>query len=351
MLSLPTQFFSYTLRQAELFWGKRLGDTVGERTAARARLVAANSLIFGTPLGFGYTGLPVADYLRREMMDNGFFGATQPYDVDKAQQSGSKSDWIEHMLMEGIPATLLTLATGNNYNIGPRYGSQGFNQIQNTLANDGKWWELAGASGSLLHNTISNFSGMTTAVGAMMRGDTKTFPLTADDILDIGNEVQTVNKGRTLVTALRTGQLLSKNSSFITNVDKVNALFMTATGLTPQEQQDAYAEEQNLKSQKDSEGQTIKLFTREWDRGLVAAGNNDPEQAKKYFARAMGIIKIGNLPDDKVATAVSRAVKGRESLINSIAWERYVQNPPKGMEDAYQKVYSDIKKTLNNRGQ
>lgn len=345
--SLPTQFFAYSIRQAELFTGKRLGETLLERNLARARIIAANATMFGVPMAAGVTGLPVGDYLRQELMDNGLFGMTKPYNVNQPKE-GTK-DFIEAFLMEGLPATILNLTTGNNYNVGPRYGAGGFTQLREVLTGDANFWKtVGGASGTLFYNTFANnFSGAIHAVGAMIRGDTNTFPVKAIDAIDIFKEAKTVSSTHALWVALNTGKWVNKNSEYIKDVTPLNAVFMYVTGLSPTEQTDIHNIGVNLKSQQEAQKFGLKKFQEEWNRGVIASANNDPQNADSFFSRAMAYTIFYDLSTERIAQALSKAMNtAGTSLIDRVAWERYIKQAPVDKIEDYRKIYSDIHNNL-----
>lgn len=372
ILSLPTQFYNYAARQAEIFWSGtgRTGETVTERNLLRARLLAVNSAVFGVPMGFGAAGLPIADWMRREMLDSAddrynqrsalnpmrylaygarsITGTTAPYNTATANITGSTKDWIEHFFMEGYPQTQVAMITGKNYNFGPRYGLQGLTQYRDALLGDAPFWQIVtGASGSFFGNTLGpDKDGMIQAMRAIVQGNTDKFPVKVDDLIDMFKEIQTVNKGWGLYVALNTGKWINKNSAYLTDVNKLNALFMTVTGLQPSAQADNYNISQNLKAQQAMVKYGLQRFQQEMDRGLIASGNSDYEQATQYYTRAMAWGQLFNIPNDELSKALARSFKGRESLIDRIAWERYVDKAPDAQKEAYRKTFSDIHNQL-----
>ena len=70
VFSLSTQFLTYQIKLAELFWGKRLGETLGQRTLARASILTAFTALYGLPNAIGVTGAPFSDNLREHFMDD-----------------------------------------------------------------------------------------------------------------------------------------------------------------------------------------------------------------------------------------------------------------------------------------
>ncbi len=371
ILSLPTQFYSYTLRLAEQFWGKRLGETATERALARARLVAYNSALFGVPVGLGVSGLPIGDWMRQKMLEESsaadkgnlqyvtgtplrwlrsLTGTTKPYSVVNVNDSDATAkDWIEHMFMEGFPSTGLYLATGNHYNIGPRYGLNGAGFIKDMIFGDPGFWQLiGGASGNIVANTFGpNKDGFVKVMGSILNKDGVQWKAKTEDFLNIIKEIQSVKKfGLQLPIALNTGKWVNNNSQYVQDVSKLNAVFMSITGLQPQLQSDIFNITANLKSQVELQKYASKRASEEMSKGFLALGNKDPDNADDYFKRAVVWLIAGDVPDKMISQTLSRSVGQNRSTIDRAAWTRYVQNAPQGREQEYYRVYSLIHNSL-----
>ncbi len=353
-LSLPTQFYAYTLRLAELFWSKRIGETPLERWATRGRLVMANAAMFGLPMGAGIAGFPLADYLRQEFLDNGYFGFTKPYTPANVQAKGADSwDWLQHIVNEGIPQTLGLLATGSNSNFGSRYGSGGFSALRDTVFGDAGFMStLMGASSKLTLNTIHNMDGFVQAASAIVHGDPEKYPLTLSDAYDIVKEVSSVNRATAAYVAWTTGKLISKNGQLVRDdASKWDAINTIAFGLNDAMQSDVHNISVNLKNQEASIKQGIQRFQLQFDRGLRAAANNDDTNANAFFKKAVAELTFFDVPTERASAALAQAYRGNESLIQRIAWSRYVKNAKPGQVDTYMNTMRQITDSLQKGNQ
>lgn len=338
-LALTGQFLTYQMHMAELFWGKRLADTTGERMAARGRMLLGYSALYGVPMGVGITGFPIADYIRKAAIDNGYVVG---------------DSWLSSVLMEGIPAVFAAWATapsgedikkGNWYNIS-KLGSGGFTQA-NQLA-DGKWWEfIGGASGSIMGNTIKNSSGFVRSVASMLQGKSgeEAFPIKLDDFVDIFKEISSVNQAWKATVAVSTGKWLSKNEAYQGDVSKANAIFMSGTGLDLTNAADNYNVGQLIKDQTEAQKYALNRFTREYRRGVMSAENNDWSGYNDYMRRSFAYLKALNYPEDKYASAIAIASKGWEERILSIREQFYTKNVPAGKEQQRFDDYTRFLKT------
>lgn len=343
-LSLTGQFLTYQMHLAELFWGKRLGETTGERAMARARMMTAYSALFGVPMAVGVTGFPAADWLRKAAIDNGYVVG---------------DNWLSSVLMEGLPAVFAAWVTspghgpdkgdiskGNWYNFS-KVGAGGFTQA-NALLSDGKFWEfIGGASGSIMGNTIKNSSGFVRSMASMLSGKQgdEAFPMKIDDYVDLAKEITMVNQSWKFITAVQTGKWLSKNEAYQGDVSKLNAAFMSATGFDLTNAADNYNIGQMVKDQTDAQKYALNRFTREFRRSVMDAENNDWGNYNDHMKRAFGYLKILNYPEEKFGSAVAIASKGWEDRIGSIREQFYTKNVPAGKEQQRFDDYTRFLKT------
>src|SRR5205823_5661553 len=102
-------------------------------------------------------------------------------------------DKFSDTFMQGMPALLLSLITGNWYNVQERYGAQGFEPLREALRSDKAFLDIVtGAAGSTLRNTFGRTDGMLKAIMSMVKQDGN-FKLTLDDFVDPFREISSVN--------------------------------------------------------------------------------------------------------------------------------------------------------------
>src|SRR5258706_134381 len=301
--SLTTQFLTYTLRTAELMFSNRISG------AAKLRMAAIYSGLYGIPTAFGITGLPLYDVWRKEAIDRGYVMG---------------HNWFTTTMNEGLPATLLALVTGkgdlekgNFYNIGPRYGIQGFTQ----LWSDNVWWKLlGGASVSIFANTIAATSPLALSIIAGIRGNPKEMdhPFKIEDALDVFKEVSSINASWQVLTAMNTGRWLSKNEGYQGPIGTMNALFQGATGLHSQKDDDAYQITNIRKAEEEVQKYTEKMVIKEIRRGLQDSANLDQNQANEYMRRAFGRMEWSGMPIEMRAEVIAKALNGYETQADQV---------------------------------
>lgn len=328
-----TQFYAYNIRQAELFLGKRLGETALERTMVRARIIAFNGALFGVPMAAGISGLPVGDSIRRWALDDGYV-------------VGEK--YIQSLLMEGIPSVLLALVNGGTYyNIGSRYGLQGFTQLREALSSDAPFWKIfGGAPFSFITNTFKNSQGFYYAMWYLMQGDTKTFPFKFSNLVDVFKDVQSVHLGQALWTAFNTGDWVNKHSDIIkSDVSAKEALFMTIFGLSDQRQTDVFNQRLVIKDREDNIKNSTNNITEALNKAFIARSVNDNAQSDEYMAQALGYSIGAKLTLEQWSHAISKAVKrgNNFTLIDRGNWEFYKgPSVPGDKQDMLGKAYRTI---------
>lgn len=310
VMSIPTQFLTYQIRLAELMWGKRLD------TAQRMKILAYQSALYGVPTAIGVSGLPLGDIFRKNALENG-------YTVGDS--------WIESAVTEGLPAMMIALLTGDGdikkgkwYNIGDRFGSQGFETIREAMRGDKTFWDIVGGAGfSVTKGIWDGSDGFRNAMMSLIRGDEdKKVPLTTEDVLDVFKEITSVNQTWKAIAALNTGRWYSKKEGYLTDVSPLSAVFMAATGLQPQDVTDLQLMSWSNKDRKSFEDEVEKNVIQEIRRA-VRIQNDSPEQADKYLKRAKALFEIADFPLNRRTEIIAKASKDYESMIEAMDWKFY----------------------------
>jgi len=320
-MAVPAQFYAYQLRIAEMFMGKRLTPV------ERFRMMATYAAMYGAPTAFGLTGLPVSDFIRKAAIENGYV-------------VGDK--WLNTLVDQGIPSMMLHLATGNYYNVGERYGIQGLETLREALRSDESFWKIVGgASFSTLAGTWEHSDGFIKAIMSGIRGDGQFRPK-VEDAVGIFKEFSLVNAAWKTYYGIQFGRWISKNERYLHDVTPAMAVLMGTTGLQLQSTSDLQIMSWSLKDQKEAEKHVENRFIQEFRRGINAHANNNHQQGADYFKRAFNILDVMQYPEEKLGTLISRASKDHESLIESINWDFYIKNAPKGQHDARMKAFQRI---------
>lgn len=302
IFSLSTQFLSYQIKLAELFLGKRIGATTTERNLARARILTAFTALYGLPNAIGVTGAPFSDNIREHFMD------------DLGYIPGEK--WWSTMVNEGLPAWTMSMITGQLDNVGDRFGSQGFQNIKQALRGDVPFIIAMGGAGvSTGWNFTKSFSDPYYQwYNSWMRGDNadSRFTITGSDLLQPWKEISSVSSAAKLWAAIQTGKWISKNEQNITDVSPLHAALLAATGLSPQDQDTIFTQNQMVKGEQDAKKAALSGFIVDWRRGIQNRGDNET-QSISYFKNAMARAITAGMDAREINTAIAVATKAAGS--------------------------------------
>jgi len=245
--------------------------------------------------------------------------------------------------MEGMVSTGLRMVTGVTYNVGDRWGVQGFETIREGLRSDAPWWNIVGgASLSVFANTFASLDPFYKAMRSAITDDGQAFNIKVEDFVDAFKEISTVSSGSRLYDAFMFQRWLSKKDTYLSDVTKAQATFMTLTGLQPQEISDAYILRQSLKDQKARQDKGEQLFIRDFRRGL-RIGQQDPDGAKQFFTRAFVHLHLAGYPEERFGRAIAIASENHETMVERINWDYYFKHAPKDKFQQRMNQYINIR--------
>lgn len=324
LLSIPTQFFTYQIRMAELFFSKRID------TLTKARMFAWNAALYGVPTATGLTGFPIGDIFRKSQLESGEYVVGD--------------NFVNSLFMEGIPSVMTALLTGkgdikkgNWYNIGDRFGTQGLDLIKEMVYSDKEWWKfVGGASSSTMADAFAAVSPYTRWVMSAMKDDKSYFPLTDRDILDTFKMITAANQTWRSAVAIHTGTWLSKRDNLLDkDISPLSAIFMYVTGLQPQGVTDNQLKGEARKERQERQKETMNMAIREWRRGLDL-GEKDIPQSRQYFARALAILHMNGYPEEKLPSFFAIASKNKETAIETTDFNLFMRDlDPRKKQQSY----------------
>lgn len=322
--SFTTQFLGYQMRLMEMFLGKRITPT------QRARLLFTYAGVYGAPVATGVVSvLPISDRLRQYALEHGY--------VEGESQ-------IADGFMNGVPASLLKLATGNWYNVGERYGSPGFDLPRDILYGNKSFWSMfAGASGSVVTDSWERADPFVRQMASWLRGD-NAFKLTAEDVLGPLRIPTSGNNLMRLHTALTSGDWITKHENIVSSgVQPWNAVLMSATGLQPLEADKGQLYKAAGENQKIAEQNAENEFLPDFRRGLRDLRNKDPNSADQHFRNAFGALERYHYPQFKRDSILAQALDN-QTMPEKEAWNYWVsdRHTPSGDETWRKQVYGRI---------
>jgi hypothetical protein len=329
LMSFPMQFQSYHLRLLELMTGKRLS------TAEKVRLFAAQSLMYGIPIGGMGIGLPVVgpvitNQMNKHAQENLGYQPNQNFAAD--------------VVMRGIPDAMMGLAFGSQYNIGERWGPGKFNPIEQMLNGSQGWWDMvAGATGSTLANIAQSSGPIFKAGWEFIKGTPENFKITPEDMLRPLEEVSSISNIAGFIRTIETGRIYSKQGRYLSDVSKAKwrqALMKYVVGLTPERSVAARDNYEWDKAEQDDyrarEGNIIRELHAYYD----ALDNNDQSSADDHWKRAFAY--AGDMPEKDRIRVWTQAARTRNlPLDKAMEQRRLLKNPPKGKEEQFKRMYQE----------
>lgn len=327
VMSLPATFLTYQIRLFELFTGNRLTG------AEKARLFFTNSLLYGVPMGVGLTGIPAADWLRQQMMEDGsVFGIPV---LDEAYVTGDK--FIESMFMEGIPSALGAIISGKGdpkagtwFDIGPRMGTKGlefFGGINNT--DKSQLDILGGPAWSIIKGTIEQSYGFLNVVLNLGKKDSEIFPTTYEDYADIFKEITSVNTAFRTLAILNHGRWVSKKEAWLADATPAQAIISALTSFKDTRIDDIQTIRAAARDQAAYEKKIEDLFLREYRRATIALKDGDNEASKKYFTKANILLHRYGYPVDRINSLIARASHDNRSIQDKVMYNFYTRQHDK----------------------
>lgn len=322
--SLPAQFLSFPIRQAELMLGSRLTPV------ERMRLFGTYALMYGIPTTLGAFSLGVGGDLAKSSLASGGY-------VPTSKDNGV----LDRIATQGLPAFLGHVATGNLYNVGERYAG-GSSPIIDLFRADKHLWDIiGGASGSTVSKSIAGLDGIATAFISAFKGVDK-FRFKPEDFIEPLKQISSVNSADRLYTAMQIGKWLSTSEQEMGKVSGVDAIFMTLTGLSKQSASDLGPVMWNKEYEKAIQAKALQTFIKEYRRGLREFEANNPEQGHDYLMRAYRELIIKGYPREDWPKAQSMAISGEETLPNRIMLDYYTKHVPEQNKETRHKAMQQL---------
>lgn len=327
IFSLPMQFLTYQVRMAELFFGKRLGETTAQRTLARARLLGVYAAMYGAPGALGVTGYPFSDSIREAALNKGYVPGDNP---------------LTDVLMNGVIAWQLAMVSGkfdyqkgNQYDVQGRWGTQGFTELRESMRSDKTVWSLIGGAGvDTFVSTIGHVDPFWQFARQIVSDDEEgnKFKVTPANFLNLFSEFSGPDLVGRGIYALHTGRWISKNGQYIEDATPTDVLFREITGFKTQDQTDTFLMHDIKQNEEAVQRQAEKEIVKDYQRGLDATRDKDYDTAQTYFTNARARMIASGIPIDRRSEVMSQATKGYEAQTLTSQWDWATKHVPFGSE-------------------
>jgi hypothetical protein len=264
-----------------------------------------------------------------------------PYYEDMKQAAMERgiavNDGYWEAFFEGFPSMAVEYVTGNEYNIGSRYGPQGLSILKELANGETTFFEmLGGASGSITLDIVRGVEPVFAGIVDVFQDEQGALPLLMEDFIDLTSNISSVNNTLKLLYVLNTGRYLSKNEIYMDDIDTWDSLFMGITGLSPRDLTDTFIKIESgaeLRAAQDIAKKEIVKYLR---RGFQA---HDNEERIAYFKRAKANLIAAGFLKTQWGGIISEAFNGNESIIDKINRDFYILKAPADQIQERQEFY------------
>ena len=310
VLSIPTQFGSYSARLMEQFLGKRLTG------AEKARLFATYSTMYGVPVAF--TGVvPVADWyndIRTEFLNRGI----------------NPDGGAVGLVMNGIPTTMMHAITGRDYNINDRFGPGQFPILKTLIEDKPSLDMLLGPSGSIIKQTYANSQPLMYGLLSPFRSEETQYAPTSQDVIKALQSVSTINYGTRTLAAMNLGTWMTKNGVKITSdVDTFDALFTGITGTSPRKVTDTFLKMKNMKDLKELQSEAERQIGVSYKQAIQAINNKDESTYKSAMAQTRLWLQMGQFRPDQYGQLIQKVLGPNLDLAQQTDMKWFLEGPAK----------------------
>lgn len=306
---LPTQFYTFSQRIMEQFWGGRLQPK--EKLAA----FTVHSMMYGIPAAAGAViPLGVYDMIRQQALLDG-------------QGSVDIDNGYFKLATEGFLSWATWMISGKEYNFGQRFGPGFSDQITKLLGGELSVMEAAGgAAGSFIESMAKAAYPFYAHVKAGLIGGQQSFPLFMDDIMPMLKEVSSFSDVANTIAALNTKKYMSKSGNLL--ADDMTALDAGAImlGLTRRDIQDARLIEFGVKDQEAHQRNMKNKAANDLKLAYEYLADGNMGKAEAYFARAkVYMVVFGDMREQEIVKTMTEVHRTNRPLIER-AKERFLKD-------------------------
>lgn len=274
--SVMTQFWSYQARVAEAMWDGGIfknGQKLSK--AEKLRLAGLMSTLYGggTAVSMGTVFIPTTEVIKGWLLEQG---------VDTEQYPGAE------LFLDGAPATLMKGMLGADMDFST-YGPTGLPTLADLINGDKTFGDfLLGASGGVAIDTL----GPKGLYGLAVKLGYEEGALTVDDVMSVFRNISTVDTATKAWIGINAGKWISKNGTYITDINIQEALTGAIFGVSPMSVTDTYLQMNANRKFKDARTGALRDYAKasELANRALEAGNTDDYLVYRKRRDTIGIL-------------------------------------------------------------
>jgi hypothetical protein len=322
IVGIPTQFLAFQARLAEQLlpgWGSRLSG------AEKRQAYMTYAAVYGVPVaaGAGAGVWPYYEDIRQAALERGV-----PMDNVAIQA-----------MHDGLLSTMLSVATGKQYNVSERYGPGGTSLFKDAISGEKTVIDLLlGASGSIIGDMIKSAEPATAALMSLF--DESVAPPTMEDFLEVTRNISSINNAAKAWYLYNQGRYFTRNGTVVVdNATGFDAFMSGAMGLTNRDVGDTFIMIQSRKEQRKAEDAAVKEVQKWYRKAISEYTDGNQELGDGYLKRAKAWLVSSGINPSKHGAILRGAVKGHENLFNAVR-EDFWRKAPVGQSEARREMIS-----------
>lgn len=330
--SVPTQFWSYQWRLAEQI----LGPTSKLTAKERLRAFLTHSAMYGIPVGLSSGAVyPFYDDFRQAALERGI----------------NMDDKQIQTFHDGLVSTIISAATGEQYNFSQTYGPAGLSVIKDIAEGEKTIIDLViGAGGQTTVDMVKALGVGAEYLHSLFTFDQKDGP-TMSDIIDVTKNVSSVNSTLQAWSMYNTGRYVTKQGSNVVNdATTMDAFMQGIFGLQKNEVGDTFRMIESLKEQKEYEEVYRKEVLKYFRQSLKAQQDGDSTGAEVALNKARAAFIAGGFRPDQMGEIAKRAAQQNESLFEAMQKQFVKKAPAAQQQDRLDAAIEHKKNNETGRG-
>lgn len=311
--SIPLQFQTFRIRQAELMMGGLVHGKNGRISReASGRMMAMYATLYGIPVA---ASAPIGIY--------SFYEDIRQYAIEKGY---NLDDPYFKAMHEGVLSLITYAITGKNLNYATAWGPGGstlVNDIWGTLTDKEGSKSMGELIGGAVGGSIQSALFAATPVWrwAWSRMNDEKYPLTAEDFMRFLTVTSTTDNARSAWQAYNLGKEFTKKGMYVGDVTTWDGVVKAIFGLSQRELQDAFLKMKDSKEIKGWQEKAKNEIRALYQSAFHLLADGEEARADDKFMQIKALAKAYDIPMEDIAQLMTQT--GDQSLVERLNSKLY----------------------------